>query len=1044
MSVVAVRLVCPQAQNSTRARSSRLVWLCGLLFASRVAETSPKLTNPEDLGVGSEMTMASRLRVSFLSEKRFELQTLAIRRLLVAHLCVMFIEFCCWFENQAAVCTTKATAMSTSENAGRKVLLIGWDAADWKVITPLLDAGKMPNLERLVNGGVMGNIATLMPVLSPMLWTSIATGKRADKHGIHGFSEPDPATGSIRPITNLSRKTKAVWNILNQNGKQSNVIGWWPSFPAEPLNGVMVADQFKSPPGKLEDPWPMRRGFVHPPELAEHMAPMRIHPYELAQEHILPFVPRADEIDQEKDKRLVNVARSIAECSTIHAVATATMQLEPWDFMAVYYDAIDHFSHGFMKYHPPQQEHISDEDFELYKNVIEGAYRYHDMMLGVLMQLAGEETTIILMSDHGFHPDHLRPATLPNEPAGPAGEHRNYGIFVMKGPGIKQDERVYGTTLLDVAPTILTLFGLPVGADMDGKVIGSAFNKTPTIETVESWDLIEGDSGQHAPETQLDAVESQEAINQLVALGYIEKPDENKEKAIDNTVRELQHNLARAYIDANRHHEAIAIYEKLWEKFPDQNRFGVKLIECYLAIDANEQARLTMTKLVERKSKYATEAQEELKRLSEELKDVELDDYSDEQRHRIRTLRAAASTNFFTLSYLDARLLRAEEKNVEALEKLKEVESVSMHYRADVFLQQGEIHLKLQQWNEAEEAFQKALEIDPDNASGHLGLCRSYLPRRKNRMAAEAALNSLSLVFHNPRGHYFYAIALHRCGHLESSVSALKTAIQQNPNFPDAHERLARILENRYEDKTKAALHRNQARLVKERIAAMKAGKPLESGESKPEISPVDIRLENIFGRVNAPQDEVITIVSGLPRSGTSMMMQILKAGGLSLLIDEARLADEDNPKGYFEFEPVKRVRNDKSWLDQARGKVVKVIAQLVPHLPANYQYRIIFMNRDLHEILASQSTMLRRSKLSGGEMNEAGLARTFIKQVNAMKKLVSTHPRIDLFNANYRELVESPEETIQQVAEFLDLPLLTEAMASTIDASLYRRKRAK
>src|SRR5512136_1952148 len=92
-----------------------------------------------------------------------------------------------------------------------RVLLIGWDAADWKVINPLLDAGKMPNLAKLVDGGVIGNLATLSPDLSPMLWTSIATGKRPFKHGVFGFTEPDPETGGIRPITNLSRRTKAVW-----------------------------------------------------------------------------------------------------------------------------------------------------------------------------------------------------------------------------------------------------------------------------------------------------------------------------------------------------------------------------------------------------------------------------------------------------------------------------------------------------------------------------------------------------------------------------------------------------------------------------------------------------------------------------------------------------------------------------------------------------------------------------------------------------------------------------------------------------------------
>ena len=134
----------------------------------------------------------------------------------------------------------------------KKVLLIGWDAADWKVINPLMDAGKMPNVQRLVENGVMGQIATLHPPLSPMLWTSIATGKRPFKHGIHGFTEPTPDGLNVQPVTNLSRRCKAVWNILNQNDVRSIVIGWWPSHPAEPLDGVTVSDHYHRAYGPLE------------------------------------------------------------------------------------------------------------------------------------------------------------------------------------------------------------------------------------------------------------------------------------------------------------------------------------------------------------------------------------------------------------------------------------------------------------------------------------------------------------------------------------------------------------------------------------------------------------------------------------------------------------------------------------------------------------------------------------------------------------------------------------------------------------------------
>ena len=126
----------------------------------------------------------------------------------------------------------------------RRILLLGWDAADWQVIDPLLDAGLMPNLARLVNRGVVGNLATLHPPYSPILWTSIATGKRPTRHGIHGFQEPTPDGTAVRPASSLSRTCKALWNIATQQGLTSVVVSWYPSHPVEPISGVMVSDLF--------------------------------------------------------------------------------------------------------------------------------------------------------------------------------------------------------------------------------------------------------------------------------------------------------------------------------------------------------------------------------------------------------------------------------------------------------------------------------------------------------------------------------------------------------------------------------------------------------------------------------------------------------------------------------------------------------------------------------------------------------------------------------------------------------------------------------
>src|SRR5262249_46231514 len=157
----------------------------------------------------------------------------------------------------------------------------GWDAADWKIANPLLDQGLMPTLDNFINRGVMGNLATLRPILSPMLWNSIATGKRAEKHGILGFMEPDRQTGNISPVTSTSRKVKAIWNILTQSGYKTHVLGWFAGHPAEPINGISVSDLYPYSVGSLDAPWPLPEGAVSPESMRDVFAKLRMHPGEV-------------------------------------------------------------------------------------------------------------------------------------------------------------------------------------------------------------------------------------------------------------------------------------------------------------------------------------------------------------------------------------------------------------------------------------------------------------------------------------------------------------------------------------------------------------------------------------------------------------------------------------------------------------------------------------------------------------------------------------------------------------------------------------------
>jgi len=172
------------------------------------------------------------------------------------------------------------------------------------------------------------------------------------------------------------------------------------------------------------------------------------------------------------------------------------------------------------------------------------------------------------------------------------------------------------------------------------------------------------------------------------------------------------------------------------------------------------------------------------------------------------------------------------------------------------------------------------------------------------------------------------------------------------------------------------------------------------------------------------------------------MMMRMIEAGGIPALTDGVRRADPDNLHGYFEFEPVKQTRADPSWLERARGHVVKMVHVLLRDLPAGYRYRVVFMNRDLDEVLASQAKMLARSGNRGGQLPAETLRKTFQAQVASCLEWVGSDPRFGLIQVPYREVIDSPRESAQRVAAFLDLPeSAIDPMVRAVDPTMYRNR---
>lgn len=187
---------------------------------------------------------------------------------------------------------------------------------------------------------------------------------------------------------------------------------------------------------------------------------------------------------------------------------------------------------------------------------------------------------------------------------------------------------------------------------------------------------------------------------------------------------------------------------------------------------------------------------------------------------------------------------------------------------------------------------------------------------------------------------------------------------------------------------------------------------------------------------------DAITIVSGLPRSGTSMMMSMLRAGGVPLLVDGQRTADADNPKGYFEFERVKKLPHDTAWLAEARGKAVKVIAALLEHLPADHRYRVIFMRRRIEEVLDSQQVMLERRGEEAPEASAAEARSLLLRHLDEVTDWLDRQPHFEVAYVNYNRLLADPYPAARRVDALLGGGLDVEAMAAVVDPALYRQRR--
>ncbi len=379
--------------------------------------------------------------------------------------------------------TVRSGEAGSSPATESKLLVVGWDGGDWEIIDALIEQGRLPNLERLIDNGVRAKLLSISPMLSPVIWTSMATGVEPSRHGILDFVVADPATGQTQPVTSAQRQVPTVWEMLSRSGVRTGVVGWWASWPADPVRGYLVSDRiayqlfgFEADPERAE-------GKTWPPDLYEDIRPWLVSPSAVEWDSVRPYLtgPRMepDGFDGDEQDMLDQFKTLLASGETYLRISTELAERYEPQLEVVYFEGTDTAAHLFMPYRKPDLPGVDPRRIESFHAVVDRYYETADRYLGELLRGRDEGWTVMIVSDHGFATDATRPRTTDSRIGhGAAADwHRRFGMLVLSGAHVKAGTRLDEASIYDIAPTILALFGQPVPRSWPGRVLGRVLDE---------------------------------------------------------------------------------------------------------------------------------------------------------------------------------------------------------------------------------------------------------------------------------------------------------------------------------------------------------------------------------------------------------------------------------------------------------------------------------------------------------------------------------------------------------------------------------------
>jgi hypothetical protein len=401
----------------------------------------------------------------------------------------------------AAVTAALAAAGCSPRPEPAATTLIGLDGADWRVALPLMRQGKLPVLHALRRAGGSGVLLTNADYRwSPVLWTSVATGRLPDSHGVTSFMARVPSLDRAVPTPSTERKCRAIWNLFSERGRTVGFVGWWVTWPAEPVMGFLVTDHFsvsRFDLGHEYDVDPVdafQEGQTWPEELAQEIAPLKVPRQSIGRSDFARFADLPDGWEfpahfAKFDKPSEFAIAHSVDRTHVGAGVALLAEHRP-ELFGIFLQGIDILQHYFWEYMDPDGAGTrpSDEDRRRYGRAIERYYAWSDARVGDVIAAGGDGRAVMIVSDHGF-----RPSTERWEDKGISGEHRRQAFFVWAGPGIRRGASVREMDAVDVTPSILAYHGLPVARDLDGEPALGAMedawregHETPAVDTFET------------------------------------------------------------------------------------------------------------------------------------------------------------------------------------------------------------------------------------------------------------------------------------------------------------------------------------------------------------------------------------------------------------------------------------------------------------------------------------------------------------------------------------------------------------------------------